>query len=309
MGISMTRSKTSSMNGHKGHLTRRAWLIRVIKGLAGLGAFMIFPRLNPVQATETIPAPERRESIGETFANESMVFTAGFFIFPHAGDAEISLVPLYEKGRYQATISGKTRGIIGFLTRHREDTHISELVENEKKDRFICIRLIRDTKIGNDHTIKIFEMDYQNRKMTVRRIKGKRESVHVKPIPPGVIYDDPLTAFYNFRFGTYGPVRYGKSYKIDTIPGKKVKHIFLHVASKKETEEKKKNLSIAKKVNYLVYLRIAPEIIKSKKGEIEGWFTPSLIPLYGVAKDVIFFGDVKGKLVHLERGIKPQVPL
>ncbi len=305
----MTPSKNSSTKRRNPSLTRRAWLARVMKGLAGLGGFLLTPRLNSAGGSDSFSVPVKRSSIGETFANESMVFRAGFFLFPHAGDAEISLVPLNETGRYQATITGKTRGIIGFFTRHREDTHISELVESGEKDRFICVRLIRDTKIGNDHTIKIFEMDYQKGKMMVTRIKGKRESVHVKPIPPGVIYDDPLTAFYNFRFGSYGPVAFGKSYKIDTIPGKKVKYIFLRVASKKETEEKKRNLSIAKRVKYLIYLRIAPEIIKSKKGEIEGWVSPGLVPLYGVAKDVIFFGDVEGKLARYTRNVSLQSPL
>jgi len=298
------------MNDRNYLLTRRSWLAKVTKGIVGIGFSLIFPRARFTQAAEgTIPAPEKKDSIGATFENETMTFTAGFLLFPRAGDAEIKLVRLSERGRYRGTISGKTRGIIAFLTRHREDTHISELKENEEKNRFICTRLIRDTKIGKDHTIKIFEMDYQKRQMTVTRIKRNRKSVHVKPIPPGIIYDDPLTAFYNFRFGCYGPIQYGKRYKIDTIPGKKIKHIFLHVAPKEEAEKKRKRLSIAKQVKYLIYLRIAPDIIKSKKGEIEGWASSGLIPVYGVAKDVIFFGDVKGKLVHYTKGPLPQPPL
>ena len=297
------------MSKHNQLLTRRNWLAKVTKGIVGIGFSLILPRTRLSQAAETIPIPEKKGSIGATFENETMTFTAGFLLFTRAGDAEIKLVRLNEKGRYRGTISGKTRGVIGFLTRHREDTHINELRENREKNRFICTKLIRDTKIGKDHTVKIFEMDYEKRQMTVTRIKRNRKSVHIKPIPPGIIYDDPLTAFYNFRFGSYGPVRYGNRYKIDTIPGKKVKHIFLKVASKEETEQKKKSFPFSDQAKYLFYLRIAPDIIKSKRGEIEGWTTSGLIPLYGVAKDVIFFGDVKGKLVHYTKGPLPQPPL
>lgn len=290
-------------------MTRRAWLSLTLRGLAALATAAILPRRKRARAEEPIPAPERKSSIGATFANEVMTFTAGFLLFPVAGDAQISLVPAGRAGRYRASLTGKTRGVIAFFTRHREDTHISELVENGEKNRFICTRLIRDTKIGHSHTTKIFEMDYEKRRLTVTRVKGKRKSVHVKSIPPGVIYDDPLTAFYNFRFGVYGPVRHGESYKINTIPGKKANHIFLRVASKGETRRKKGNFPFSNQAEYLVYLRIAPDIVKSKKGELEGWVTGGLVPLYGVAKDVIFFGDVKGKLVHYVKGLTLQSPL
>ncbi len=291
-------------------LTRRTWIGKVLKALVGISLFHFSLSVDPTcEASTYKPHTIKKHTIGETFANEVMKFMAGFLFFRHAGDAEISLVPLTPKGRYQATLSGKTCGIIGFFTRHREDTHISELRENKDRSRFICTRLIRDTKIGSSHTTKIFEMDYVGRRLTITRLKGSHKSVHVKPIPEGALYDDPVTAFYNFRFGSYGPVRFGKTFTIHTIPGKKLNHITLKLGSKQETEKKLKNLPFKGKVKYLVYLRLDPDVTKSKKGEIEGWLTPNLIPFYGVAKDVIFFGDVEGKLIARKRFFTPPPPL
>jgi len=290
--------------------TRREWIAKVLKVLAGIGLLRFSVICEKSRASiDIIPHTKTPTSIGEAFVNEVMNFTVGFLFFRHAGDAQIGLVPLPQRGRYRATLSGKTRGIIGFLTRHRQDIHISELEEDKSRKRFICTRLIRDTKIGNNHTIKIFEMDYKKRRLTITRIKGKRKSLHSKPIPKGDIYDDPVTAFYNFRFGSYGPIRYGKKFVINTIPGKRLNHITLQIGSKQETKRKARALTISGRVKYLVYLWIAPDIIKSKKGEIEGWLSPTLIPLYGVAKDVILFGDVEGKLIRCERVFKPPPPL
>ncbi len=235
-------------------LTRRTWLSRVLKALIGWGLFRVSLQVDSALAASPLITPVvRRPTIGETFSNEVMKFVAGFLFFHHAGDAEISLVPMEHKGKFQATLTGRTRGIIGFLTRYRKDTHISELIENEDHTRFICTRLIRDTKIGHHHTTKVFEMDYVNRRLTVTRLKKNRKSVHVKPIPKGVYYDDPLTAFYNFRFGSYGPIKFGKTYRIRTIPGKKLNTITLKVASRAKTIKEAKHLPIRGKATYLVY--------------------------------------------------------
>ncbi len=290
-------------------LTRRRWLILTLKFLGGAGLLRF--TLTPLHASASLSSSSlpSRSPIGKTFAFEFMKFAAGFFLFSHAGDAEISLVPTHSPGRYRAKIWGKTRGLIGFITRHREDTHISEIMENEEKNRFICTRLIRDTRIGKKHVTKIFEMDYKKRTLTITRIKKKKKSIRVKPIPPGTIYDDPLTAFYNFRYGSYGPAAFGKSYTIDTIPGKKVKHISLRIATKEETMKRKSHFPLHNKAKFLIYLRIAPDIVKSKRGEIEGWVSSELIPLYGIAKDVLFFGDVEGKLLGYGRYPTPSPPL
>ncbi len=291
-------------------MTRRTWLGKVLKILAGIGLFNFSLFIDSVSKTPAQSSfPVYHAGIGNTFSNEVMKFIAGFLFFHHAGDAEISLVPLSRKGRYQATLSGKTRGFIGFLTRHREDTHISELIENENRTRFICTRLIRDTKIGHHHTIKVFEMDYSKRQLTITRLKKNHRSVHITPIPKGIFYDDPLTAFYNFRFGSYGPVEFGKTFRIHTIPGKKLNTLSLKIASRGKTVKESRNLPIRNKAKYLVYLKLDPDIIKSRTGDIEGWLSANLIPLYGVAKDVIFFGDVSGKLVAIQRFFTPPPPM
>jgi len=288
-------------------ISRRQWLATCLKTVAGFALKgLFFPGM--IHAfSPGVNRPKGR--IGQAFEGETMTFVAGFLWFSHAGDATLSFLRLSGKGQYRATLSGQTRGFIGFFTRHRKDTHISELEENSEGTRLICKRLIRDTQIGDSHTIKIFDMDYQNHRLTVTRLKGNRQSRHQKPIPEGVIYDDPVTAFYNFRYRSYGPVTYGSDFVIHTIPGKRANHLHLRVASREETLEAIKNASYPKNTKYLVFLNIAPDIVRSKKGALEGCLTESLIPLCGVAKDVIFFGDVRGKLVRRYFKALPPAPL
>jgi hypothetical protein len=49
-------------------------------------------------------------------------------------------------------------------------------------------------------------------------------------------------------------------------------------------------------------------------GEVEVWFTKDIIPVTGVAKDVFFYGDIRGRLTYrgfpgsLEKNLLPQKP-
>jgi len=45
-----------------------------------------------------------------------------------------------------------------------------------------------------------------------------------------------------------------------------------------------------------VELKVDPELINSSQGIIEGLLSHDLYPVEGVIRDVVFFGDVKGRL-------------
>ena len=99
-------------------ISRRQWLTFCFKTVAGF-AFkgLLFPGI--VHAAS--PGKNRsagKNRIGQVFEGETMNFTAGFLWFTHAGDATLTFQRLPGKGRYRATLSGQTRGFIGFFTRH-----------------------------------------------------------------------------------------------------------------------------------------------------------------------------------------------
>ena len=115
-----------------------------------------------------------------------------------------------------------------------------------------------------------------------------------------MVLDDPIGAFYNFRYGAYGPIKEGREYRIATFPKDgKIRWITIRVATE---EEKTRRLRANRDqgVAYLVDLRVDKEIIGSKSGRIEVMFDRDLVPVKGVVRDVFFFGDVRGSLVKAE---------
>ncbi len=107
-----------------------------------------------------------------------------------------------------------------------------------------------------------------------------------------------MTAFYNFRYGAYGPVQEGREYHITTFPRKGVSTMYLRLAT---GDERMKRIKRRHSSDYLADIRIEEEMFGSQTGNIEAAFSNALILQEVVVKDVILFGDVSGKLVERKK--------
>jgi len=116
-----------------------------------------------------------------------------------------------------------------------------------------------------------------------------------------MLYDDFVTASYNFRYGVYGEIERGKKYTVATFPKKGPSSYEVRVATKEEEEKKRKSEKIKDGKEYFVKLFLDPEITHSKEGMIEGWLSKELYPIEGTIRDVVLFGDVKGTLIKKVR--------
>jgi hypothetical protein len=116
-----------------------------------------------------------------------------------------------------------------------------------------------------------------------------------------MVYDDFLTASYNFRYGVYGEIERGKKYSVPTFPRKGSSSYDVMVAGKEEEEKRKRSEKVRDEKEFYVKLYLDPEITHSKEGLIEGWLSKELYPIEGMIKDVGLFGDVRGALIKKVR--------
>ena len=117
-----------------------------------------------------------------------------------------------------------------------------------------------------------------------------------------MVYDDFITASYNFRYGVYGEIERERTYTVATFPRKGSSSYVVKVAGKEEEEKRKKSEKFKDGKEFYVKLFLDPEITHSKEGLIEGWLSKEFYPAEGTIKDVILFGDVKGTLIKNTRG-------
>ena len=280
-------------------LTRRLFL-RYLLGLPLLSSFPL-----PVRETWADPPilPRTgRDSIGEFFKGEELHYEIGVWLFNKVALGKLSFKEMGEKGRYLATLQGETLGVMGWVARYRADTYRSIMEEIDGGRRLRSLSFEEDVKIGNKLRRRTHFFDYQKRKwIQVRQSKDGLKTRREEEIPPGMVYDDFITASYNFRYGVYGEIERGRKYTVATFPKKGPSSYEVRIASKEEEEKRKKPEKLKDGKEYFVKLFLDPEVTHSQEGLIEGWLSKELYPTEGKIKDVILFGDVKGTLIKNTR--------
>ena len=258
----------------------------------------------PLEKTPPSPSvrKETGDSIGQFFHGEELLYEIGFWMIKRAVLGRFTFVAMEKKGHYTATLQGETMGILGWVARYRVDTYRSVMEEIDGGRSLRTVSFEEEVKIGNKIRRRIHLFDYQSRKWTNKRLKknGTWEVVE-EDIPQGMVYDDYITASYNFRYGVYGPIERGKKYVVATFPRKGFSSYEVRIAPREEEERKKKWGRIGEGRDYWVTLKLDPETTHSKEGLVEGWLSRDLYPMEGAIKDVMLIGDVRGTLIKKVR--------
>lgn len=231
------------------------------------------------------------------FLGEELHYRIGFLWIDEAATGRISFEKAKGGQDYKATLEGQTSGLIGWLTGYRRDIYTSYMDLIDEGRRLRPLWFEEDIVIGDKVRKRITLFDYQRGKLVDRRMNRRGFFIRTEEkIPEGVVYDDFLTAFYNFRCGVYGEIRRGKRYRVRTIPKGGISTIDVEIATR---EEEIRRVGKGKKgeKEYYVTVFLDKELTRSKTGKVEGWASRSLVPLEGIIEDVVMVGDVHGVLV------------
>lgn len=271
----------------------------------------ILPLLHPFHGNIS-PVPGRlvvnetgaseEKDIGSAFRGEELRYQLGVLWFREAATGRIVFEE--EKGNrgYKAILEGKTSGFIGWLTRYRRDIYTSYMEVADGGRRLRPLRFEEDVVIGDKIRKKITRFDYREGKLLKRR--RNRRGIFIQSeekIPEGVVYDDFLTAFYNFRRGIYGKIERGKRYRVRTIPKKGASTLDVEIATREEEMRRRQGNGGKGLREYYITVLLDREITKSRTGKVEGWASKNLVPIEGTIADVVLFGDVHGILIGERR--------
>ncbi len=274
-------------------LTRRLF-IRFLLGLP------LFPIL-PFRAQESLAGPlreERKDSIGKFFQGEELLYAIGVWPFGQVALGRLSFKELEQKGQYMATLQGETLGILGWVARYRTDAYRSIMEEVDGGRRLRSYLFEENVKIGSKVRWRTHLFNYSNRRwIKTRRKKDGTITRSEEIIPQGMVYDDFITASYNFRYGVYGQIERGRKYRVTTFPKNNITHYEVLVAGKEEEDHRRRSEKAREGKEYFVKLFLDPEITHSKEGMVEGWLSKELYPIEGRVRDVVLFGDVTGRLI------------
>jgi hypothetical protein len=229
------------------------------------------------------------------FAGETLTYDIDFLFFEKAAIAKVSF---YEyRGKYFATLSAETKGVVGFFTSYRKHFYKASFDIVDQGRRVRTHKFERDVIIGNEKERTVHFMDYISRThfwflFSGGELKDRSRDL----IPEGVIFDDILASFYNLRNGIYGDLKKGGTYKIDTVPEKSMDNIITYISTEKEQEQFRINENRTKNDEMLMKITVPKDIFKTETGELIFWTSNHYIPLETTLKDYLLLGDLHGKL-------------
>jgi len=245
---------------------------------------------------------EQRTSIGESFRGEQLDYEMGFWLSKRAALGKMTFKELETKGRYVATLQTETLGILGWVARYRVDVYRSTMEEIDGGKRLRSLSFDEEVIIGGKLRRRSHTFDHVRKKWIVQRLRkdGTLDRT-VRNIPEGKIYNDFVTAAYNFRYGVYGSIERGKAYVVPTFPKKGTSSYEIRVAAVEEEQQRRKSEKLKEGKDLYVRLLLDPDLTHSSEGVVEGWLSKELVPVEGAIKDVMLVGDLTGRLVNRTR--------
>ncbi len=282
-------------------MTRRCFL-RLLAGLPLLTG-LPFSSSAAAAPAATEDGTPLRPSIGRTYSGEELHYDIAFSFLGKVAAVRMAFAPAPGAGRYLCILEGETVGVVGFLTRYRKDTYRTLMEELDGGARLRSLRFEEHVRIGQKSRQRIHTFDHGNRRWVERSVRTSgAASVETHDIPKGQDYNDFLTAAYNFRYGVYGAVERGKTYRVPVFPKKDVTTYEVRVATPAEEGRLRLRGSIREGSEYRIDVAVDPEILNSKQGLVKGWLAKELYPVEGVIEDIFLFGDVHGTLARRVEG-------
>jgi hypothetical protein len=240
-----------------------------------------------------------RPVIVDRFLGEELTYQIGFWLFPHCGRAKTRFSETERPGVYRASLEGRTVGVMDMVLGRYQYTYVSFLETSPKGDRFRPLRFEFTQKQMGKESGRTVTFDYVGGEIIFFRTGNNGKVVEEKrSMKEGIIYEDYLTLFYNFRYGYYGPLKRGQSYHLPLFIHEGMNALDLVIASREE-EERRRHMEMNKEnKDFFLRFRVNQEDVSSTSGEIEAWLSCDGVPVQGTIKDVILFGDLWGSLIR-----------
>lgn len=243
-------------------------------------------------------------------SREVFTYDLRVFLIPKAALGTLRFLRV-APNRYRAELTAETRGIVGLFTLYRKTHFISEIEYVPDKGRFLSRHYTKLVHRGPNVERTAVSIDHENGRVSWKiYFNDVLENHGVEPFPPGVRYEDLLSAFLNFRIGVYGPLVGGRKMTVLTLPDfadlaknknkRKEEDPFqkfeIHIVDEATEAAYRKRYGRTGEKGFLALVKIPKNLFGQKTGEVRIWFDKNVIPVDATIEDAILFGDIHGVL-------------
>ena len=230
----------------------------------------------------------------EALVGEQLTYDVSFLWFDRLAIGTIQLTRGEQPGTYVAMLEARTRGFSAFVTNHRVERY--QTVMEVGPDG-----LLRPLEYSA-HTLKgegqqqremetSYSFDYIHHQVLYQKIKNHIvKSDEMLPLDSKEQVFDILSAFYNLRIGSFGPIDKHQIH-LPTFQRKGIEEIVVEPIAKGSEKD-----SFFSDDNVLCKVLLNPEVFGTDGRDLLVSFNEHNQPQKAVVKNVIGLGDVRGVL-------------
>lgn len=266
-----------------------------LKKIALIFFFLYLLLVFPAFAQSGVNVPiVSNNNFPDAFLNQNYRYNISFLWFNDAAEGHFFFERGNKPNEYRSVLEINTKGFIGWLTSYRKYKYesVMDIRKTQKGRRLISRFFQQDIFWGKNRKTTSFRIDYSKGVITnIDTSTGGNTEVVEHNIPENVIYEDLLSAYYNFKGGVFGYYKKGDVFEIDTLPRKGVSKIKVTIADEDTERAMGQNFNGSA---FLVRLDVDRRLFGQKGGIVWVWLDRNLVPLMGNVKDVLGYGDVWG---------------
>jgi len=223
-------------------------------------------------------------------------YVVEYGIFGKMGEAEATLMT--RDGRYTIEMKAWATGLAKILSRNRVETYRSE--GRIVAGRFVPDRFSKDIRRANKRRIKVYRFDHPHRIVRFQETKYRdgRRILERNETLPYYAKDDIFSLYFNIRqiipdcnqtFDRYlhavGAEKQTGRIRVETLRG----------------DARKEAKILLGEVPCYLRVTIFQKLFGSKGGNLYLGMRDNGIADRAILKDVVMFGDVRGRLTHLDQ--------
>ncbi len=232
----------------------------------------------------------------QELVGEDYLYSIDFLFFTKLAEGELRLSETDLPNIYRAELVGRTLGVASWLTGDRTQTY-SSLMKLAPDGSLLSVehhaKIVKRKRGKWQNRVRYYRYDYEQGKVFDKKFReGVFRPEKEYDIPEGQQPVDMLTAFYNLRVGTYGPLVRGAHFLISTYAKGEFPTLEINVL----TFEQQAEYGYFPPQGLLVQVKVDPEVFETGSGKLYIWFNDAGILERGIIEDLIGFGDIQGYL-------------
>lgn len=244
--------------------------------------------------------PGEPANIGEFFNGErygvEITVLGGMFT---AGKVQIGFDRIGER-EYLAWMETEGQGITRVFSKFVSNRYESYMRLSLDGRRLITYKFNRRV-IKTDKVMRSFHtFDYEKRYWTARVLQNEEViEERDEAIPEGVIYENYLSAVYNFRAGVFGPLEPGTEWRIQGIPKADAQEYPVRLLPHEEAQPIIEEIEEGDPF-WVTSVLVPKEAFGVDTDEVRFVMSARRVPLEARARNVIGFTDVVGRTIMVE---------